>query len=298
MQRRHFVQTFASLPALAVCPSLATPLPGGSCRLAGIGACDWTLRLTANPDSLTLASKIGLDGVQVDFGQTPGPDGMLPLHAVQLQEAFLARAEETKVAIPSLAFGVLNRVPYKGDPQAEKWVLAGIPVAVRLKTPVVLLAFFGQGDLRKDEAGLVSTIARLKHLAPLALEAGVTFGIESWLKVPVLERILDAVNSPAIKVYYDVGNMQKEGEDYTSAIARLGRERICEVHAKDYDGLYGQGSMDFARVKTSLDAIGYQGWIHMEGIKIPNGVEQDMRFDLLHLRSIFQPERLAHPPPS
>ena len=99
------------------------------------------------------------------------------------------------------------------------------------------LAFFGNGDLRNDEAGVQSEIEKLKKLGPRAAAAGVTYGFESWLKAPELERILDAVNSPAIKVYYDVGNMDKEGEDICAAIRRPGKERICEFHAKDYTDL-------------------------------------------------------------
>jgi L-ribulose-5-phosphate 3-epimerase len=300
MRRRHFVQSLATLPALAAwkASGISTPPGPGVCKLTGIGACDWTLRQTAKPTSLEVAKLIGLDGVQVDFGHEAQADGTLPLHSQKLQEEFLAKSAETGIAIPSLALGVLNSIAYKSEASAEKWVLDSVKVAQKMKTPVVLLAFFGKGDLRNDPAGIDATIARLKQLAPRAIDAGITYGIESWLKVPDIEHILDAVQSPAIKVYYDVGNMQKESEDVHAAILRLGRERICEVHAKDYDDLYGKGSMDFARVKKALDAISYSGWMHIEGIKIPNGVEQDMRFDLRHLRSIFQPERLPKTTPS
>ena len=166
-------------------------------------------------------------------------------------------------------------------------MLDGVAVAKRMKVRVVLLAFFGNGDLRNDEAGTQAVIAKLKKLAPLAAEADIVYGVESWLKVDSLERILDAVKSPAIQVYYDVGNMQKEGEDYAAAIRRLGKERICEVHAKDYADLYGRGSTDFVKVRDALRDIGYTGWIHLEGVKLPNGVEQDMRYDLKYLREVF-----------
>lgn len=252
------------------------------------GACDWTLKLTAKPESLDLAKRIGLDGVQLDFGSEPITDGRLPLFDPALQEKMLARSAETGIAVASLAMGVLNKVGLKNSAEAEKWVLEGVEVARKMKTPVVLLAFFGNGDLRNDEAGVEAVIARLKRLAPLAEAAGVTYGIESWLKAPELERILDAVKSPAIKVYYDVGNMDKEGEDIFAAIRRLGRERICEFHAKDYNDLYGRGNIDFAKVRDAMSAIGWSGgWMHIEGVKIPNGIEADIGHDLRHLRSVF-----------
>jgi sugar phosphate isomerase/epimerase len=280
MKRRRFLQT--TVTALAVCQAQAADRP----RIR-FGACDWTLKLATNPESLDLARRIGLDGVQVDFGSEPAHDGRLPLFDEALQDRLLQRAADTGVAIPSLAMGVLNRHGLKNSPDALRWTLEGVKVARRMKTPVVLLAFFGNGDLRNDDTGTQAVIAALKKLAPPAAEAGITYGIESWLKVDALEHILDAVKSPAIQVYYDVGNMQKEGEDYAAAIRRLGRERICETHAKDYGDLYGRGSTDFVQVRDALHDIGYSGWMHIEGVKVPNGIEQDIGHDLGYLRSVF-----------
>ncbi len=140
-----------------------------------------------------------------------------------------------------------------------------------------------------DEAGFAEVVRRLRTLAPRAEEAGVVFGIESWLQAPELERLLDAVDSPAVQAYYDVGNMQKVGEDVGAAIRRLGRERICEIHFKDYDDLYGRGSMDFPAVREAFDAIGYRGWVGIEGVKTPLGVEASMRHNLEYLRPLFPP---------
>lgn len=281
MKRRHFLQTTAALAA-GTAQAAETKKPK-----VRFGACDWTLRLATNPDSLDLAKRIGLDGVQVDYGSVATGNGLLPLFDEALQDKMLQRAADTGVAIPSLAMGVLNKHGLKNSPDALRWTLEGVKVAKRMKTPVVLLAFFGNGDLRNDEAGTLAVIDALKKLAPLAAEAGITYGIESWLKVEALERILDAVKSPAIQVYYDVGNMQKEGEDYAAAIRRLGRERICETHAKDYTDLYGKGSTDFVQVRDALGDIGYSGWMHIEGVKVPNGIEADIGYDLKYLRSVF-----------
>lgn len=281
--RRRFLRTSAAASAAALAPWLR------AARALGfkIFACDWTLQKTSDPGSFELAARIGLDGVQVDFGRVKEGVARPPLLEPAHQERILAAAAEHKVAIASCAFGVLNSVPYKSEAATEQWVLDSIPVMKRLGVGVTLLAFFAKGDLVDDAAGVNEVIRRLKKLAPRAEAAGVVFGIESWLKVPELERILDAVSSPAIKAYYDVGNMQKVGEDVGAAIRRLGRERICEIHLKDYDDLYGKGSMDFPNVRSALDAIGYRGWLGIEGVKTPLGVEQSIKYDLDYLRPIF-----------
>jgi sugar phosphate isomerase/epimerase len=81
--------------------------------------------------------------------------------------------------------------------------------------------------------------------------------------------------------------MQKVGEDYAAAIRRLGRERICEVHLKDQDALYGKGSMNFPAVRAALDDAGFRGWVGIEGLKLPDGIERSIRYDLDYLRPIF-----------
>ena len=77
------------------------------------------------------------------------------------------------------------------------------------------------------------------------------------------------------------------GEDYAAAIRHFGRERICEVHLKDLDDLYGKGSMNFPAVRAALDDAGYRGWVGIEGLMMPLGIEQSLRYDLDYLRPIF-----------
>ena len=295
LNRRSFLKS--SLAATGVVAFLGA---GRAARAAGSGAatspagkgfrifaCDWTLQKTCNPEAFAVAARLGLDGVQVDFGRLKEGVTALPLFDEAHQDKILAAAAQHGVAISSLALGVLNNVPYKSDATAEQWVLDSVGVMQRMKTRVSLLAFFSKGDLIDDAAGVTEVIRRLKKLAPRAEAAGVVYGFESWLKVPELERILDAVHSPAIQVYYDVGNMHKVGEDVGAAIRRLGHERICEVHLKDYADLFGKGSMDFPAVRAALDAAGYRGWVGIEGTKTPLGVEPSIRYDVDYLRPIF-----------
>jgi sugar phosphate isomerase/epimerase len=36
-----------------------------------------------------------------------------------------------------------------------------------------------------------------------------------------------------------------------------------------------------------MDAIGYRGWIVIEGIELPLGLEESIRYDAEYLRKIF-----------
>ena len=251
-----------------------------------IGVCDWTIGKTTNPASLEVAKRIGLDGVQVDFGRG---DENLPLFSPELQKRFLDARDEHKVEIASLAMGVLNNIPYKSDPRADRWVRQGIDVAHAMGVRVILLAFFGNGELRKDKQGIDVVVNRLRRVAPEAQKAGVVLGIESYLSAAEHIDIVKRVGSPAVQVYYDVANSRNAGYDIFAEIRRLGK-LICEFHAKDSDDLYGKGSMDFPRVRKAMDDIGYRGWFVMEGTKLPLGAEESCRYDAEYLRTIFPPK--------
>ena len=248
-----------------------------------IGVCDWTIGKRTDPGAFAIAKKIGLDGVQVDFG---GGEKDPPLFDPQLQKRYLEEVQAQDMRIASLAMGVLNDIPYKSDPRAEKWVDKAIDVAQAMRQRIILLAFFGKGDLKNDAPGTDAVVSKLKNVAAKAEKARVTLGVESWLSAEEHLAILDRVGSPAVQVYYDVANSHKAGYDIYKEIRTLGKH-ICQVHAKDYDDLYGKGSIDFRRVREAMDEAGYRGWLVMEGTKFPLGVEESCRYDAEYLKTIF-----------
>jgi sugar phosphate isomerase/epimerase len=283
------MNTSLRLSAAAATLGLTHGAASGAASRPGfkIGACDWTLGKRGEPDSLAIAKKLGLDGVQVDLGS---PDDDLPVRNPDHQKRFLDAVKEQGLEIASVAIGALNDVPYKSDPRAEQWVLDSLGVCKAFGVQVVLLAFFGNGDLRNDPAGVDAVVERLKKAAPMAQGAGVVLGIESWLSAEEHLAIIERVGSPAVKVYYDVGNSNKEGHDIYKEIRQLGTRHICEFHAKDYDNLYGKGSINFPEVRRAMDDIGYRGWMQIEGTQFPLGLEASIRQDVEYLRGIFPRE--------
>jgi len=289
-RRQMLAGAAGAIAGLAAANSCAPLLPCGRGKTCAGGfklaVCDWTIGKTTDPASLEMAKRIGLDGVQVDCGS--GKD-TLPLFDTTLQKQFLAEAEKRQMQIASLALGTLNGIPYKSDPRAERWLDQCIDLCKVLGVKVVLVPFFGNGDLQNDEKGVEVVIGRLKKVAPKAEKAGVTLGIESWLSAQQHIDIINRVGSPAVKVYYDTANSHKAGYDIYQEIRRLGK-LICELHLKDYDGLYGKGSIDFVKVRAAIDEIGYRGWLVMEGTQMPLGVEESCRYDAEYLRTIFPPK--------
>ncbi|SOD96585.1 sugar phosphate isomerase/epimerase family protein [Spirosoma fluviale] len=232
-----------------------------------IGACDWSIGPAGDIKSFAIAKQIGLDGVQVSLNTASDHEH---LRKPELQRLMKEAAQQAGVQIGGLAIGMLNQIPYKSDPRTEAWVQDSVDVAKALGVKNILLAFFSNNDLKNDPKGTQIVIERLKAVAPKAEKAGVVLGIESWLSAPEHLAILDAVGSPAVKVYYDVCNSSDMGYDIFSEIRTLGKDRICEVHLKENGYLIGQGKVNLPKVKQALDDIGYAGWLHLEGA-VPKG---------------------------
>lgn len=254
-------------------------------RLFKIGACDWSLGRTQQVAALELAKEIGLDGVEVSFGEA---GGRYDLRKAEVRQEYAEASRQFQVEIASLAMGILNGRPYASDPDAEQWVADCVAVMAQMKQRVVLLAFFGRGDLIGKPAEQQAVIARLKKVAPQAEKAGVVLGLESWMNADDHLRILDAVGSPAVQVYYDLCNMTDRGYDIGREIRQLGRARICQVHAKENGFLLGQGKVDFAKAKAALDDIGWSGWLIIEGATIGGrSLVQCYQHNQRYLRSQF-----------
>lgn len=287
MKRRRFLTTSTLTTAASLLGDPSALLAAGKQKQTTfpISACDWSINCRHKLGAFDFAKSIGLQGVEVSFGE-PGVEN--DLREEKIRTAYLAESKKTGVAISSLAMGVLNQIPFSTDPRTEQWVADCIEVMPKIGVRNVLLAFFGKGDI-KDAPGLQDkTIARLKRLAPKAQDAGVVLGIESWLDADAHLRILAAVDSPAVKVYYDVANMTQSGYDIHAEIPKLGRERICQFHMKENGYLLGEGKIDFPRLAKTIGQINYDKWIVIESAH-PKGSDlgEAYRHNRQYLRSLF-----------
>lgn len=282
LTRRELLARAAAFAAISpLAPLLAAPEK----RRFKIGACDWSIGKMGTPAAFEVAREIGLDGVQVSLGSLR--DNM-HLRQGEVQQQYKDAVRQTGLEISSLAIGEMNSIPYKSDPRTIEWVSDCVDVMKALSVKVVLLAFFGKGDLRDDKPGTDEVVKRLKDVAPKAEKAGVIFGIESWLSAEAHMDIIQRVGSPAVKVYYDVCNSNDRGYDIYKEIRWLGAKHICEFHAKENGSLLGQGKVDFQKVRNAMDDIGYRGWMQIEGA-VPKGAKMldSYKANLKFLRGIF-----------
>ena len=284
--RREVLSRSARWAALAAAVSHMRPLLADpKSRWFKIGACEWNLG-KADPSSLELAKEIGLDGVQVDMGSAASD---LPLRKPEVQKAYLEMAKKTGMEIGSIALAATNTVPLKSDPRAAQWLMDGIDVCKALGRSIIMPACFGNGDLDMAKTAEIDhLVGVLKEAAAKAEKLSILIGLESYLSAEDNLKILERVGSPALKVYYDVGNSTDKGRDVLREIPLLGKE-ICEFHFKDGGHMLGQGRIDFRKVREAIDKIGYSGWIQIEAAA-PHGVKRDYATYYKFLRTIY-PER-------
>lgn len=250
-----------------------------------LGACDWSVGRTLNPEAFDRAKEIGLQGIQVSYNTGKDEKGLSVPETLQgIQEA----SARTGVKVSSLAIGELNRTPYKSQPKTEDWVWNSVDAAKELGVKVILLAFFSDGDLRNDDAGKKQVITRLKKVAPHAEKQGITLGIESYLSAQEQLDIIQAVGSPAVKVYYDFRNSVDAGYDIFKEIPMLGKEMICEIHMKENGQRLGEGPLDWPRIAAAVKNIGYSGWMQIEGAT-PKGADiiECYRHNRKYLEGLF-----------
>jgi sugar phosphate isomerase/epimerase len=253
---------FLSIAAGSLLLADAVSLFGADAKMAWkIGICDWDLRATGRTSSFAVAKELGFDGVQVSYQ----PDGTDSLADKANRPQFLAAAKESGVGITSLAMGLLNGRPLATTPEAEGWVADCIDAMVDMNVDQTLLAFFGVGDIneRKEHQPLV--IEKLKRLAPIAEKKKKILAVENYLSAKDNLKLLDAVGSDAVKVYYDVRNSRDKNYDIFREMELLGSKKlISEIHFKENTCRLGDGEIDFSKVCATLEKIGYGGWLVVE----------------------------------
>jgi L-ribulose-5-phosphate 3-epimerase len=286
LTRRSFLKTSAATTALAA--FAPTSLRAGYDKLK-LGVTDWNLKHTGKPTSVEFAKSIGFDGVEISLGRAPDPKNppkSLPVNEPGLLSEYLEQAKKHAFPIASTCLDILHQNYLKNDPLGQKWVAESIPLTKKLGARVILLPFFGNGALKtRAEMDYVGDF--LKEVGPEAQKHGVILGLEDTISAEDNVRIMDRAQSPAVLVYYDVGNSQNNQFDIYKEIRWLGKDRICEFHLKDNPRFLGQGVIDFPKVIAAIVDIGFSGWGHLETVSPSGVVREDMKVNLAFIRDLL-----------
>jgi L-ribulose-5-phosphate 3-epimerase len=293
MSRRAFV-TQATLASLAA-PALGraqspTPGPATTPLPLKIGMTDWNLGRRGDITKIALAREIGLDGIQVSL-QFP-EDGSPHLREPKTQAEFKQAALEHGIQICSLAIGNpgKSRLPLHTNPAAGILLVEAVEVARNLGTNNILLPILGDSHINMQNPQEVNTfVAMMKEVARYAEKAGVVIGLEDWISAEDNIRLLDAIGSDFVAVYYDARNIKSRLKvDPYDEPKRLGK-RIHQIHVKNGQKLMRDADiLDWERLAQEYHAIGYRGWYVLETGSPSKDLIADTRANIEYVRKTFK----------
>ena len=288
MTRRAFMQQAAAVPAVLAQdapqpPGPATPPP------VRIGMTDWNLGRRGDITKIALAREIGLDGIQVSL--TFPTDGSPHLREPQTQAAFKRAALENGIQICSLAIGSPGkaRLPLHTNPAAGILLVEAVEVARNLGTNNILLPILGDSHINmKNEQEINTFVVMMREVARYAEKAGVVVSLEDWISADDNLRLLDAIGSDHVGVYYDARNIKSRVNDPYGEPTKLGK-RIHQVHVKNGNKLMRESDvLDWPRLAKEYYDIGYRGWYVLETGSPTGDLVADTRANMAYVRDTFK----------
>ena len=234
---------------------------------------------------LALAVDAGYEAIELayDLDRTLNP-GSTEADARALRQQCL----DAGVPISSLASGIfwdVNLISDDGAVRAEAKEHARrmirLGAALEVDTLLIVPGFVGPFEagapvVADYERAYNRALDDFRELAVDAEQAKVVLGIETvwnkFLTSPMeLRAFVDAVDSPYVGVYFDVGNVLRTG--YPGQWIRILGSRIHKVHLKDFSANIGtlngfvdllRGDVDFKAVMAALRDVGYDDYAVVE----------------------------------
>jgi len=256
---------------LLASPILAMPFAASAARLPIKKAVEYSMLPNSLPigDRFQLAKDCGFE--EIECPTTPEQDKA---------EEMLAASKKTGLRIHSVMNAEHWRSPLSSaDPAVVEKSMEGMRTSLRNAKmwgadTVLLVPAVVNPETTYAQAWERSQ-RNIKKLIPLAQESKVIIGIEEvWNKflLSPLEfaRYVDEFQSPWIRAYFDVGNIEIWG--YPQDWIRTLGKRIVKVHIKDFAFKKRQaeftalleGEIDWKAVHTALGEIGYNGTATVE----------------------------------
>jgi sugar phosphate isomerase/epimerase len=297
ISRRDFVARAAV--ATAVVPTMAETLGAEPVQSkmpvnpvpVRVGMTDWNLGQRGDITKIALAREIGLDGIQVSL-QFP-TDGKTPtLRDAKTQAAFRRAALDNGIQICSLAIGSPgpSRLPLHSNPAAAILLTEAVEVARNLGTNNILLPILGDSHIDMTNDAQVKTfVAMMKEVARYAEKYEVVVGLEDWISAADNIRVLDAIGSDYVAVYYDAHNIAPRVKDIYAEPKMLGA-RIRQIHVKNADMLMSApgGRIDWPRMAQEFYDIGYRGWYVLETGSPTKDIVADTRANIDYVKKTFR----------
>ena len=260
-----------------------------------VAACDWMMLKRQKIGEFQLAHDIGADGIEMDMG----PLGQRELFDNKLREEHFRRlfrhtADSLGVQVPSMAMSgffaqsLLKRDNYVAliDDCLQSMDVMG--------ATVVFLPLGGSGSEWQQEgsAEYREMVGRLRTIGQRAVAAGKVVAIRTGMDARRSRRLLKAVGSKAVKVYFNLQDAVDNHRDPCRELTTLGAKNIAQIHASLTDSvtLDEDPRIDMIRVKKTLDKMHWSGWLVVErsrNAKDVRNVRSNYGRNVAYLKTLF-----------
>jgi len=298
MTRRDFVKkagiASAALPAIAHAQAPQAPVASKEPLNpipVRVGMTDWNLGQRGDIAKIALAREIGLDGIQVSV-QYP-TDGKPTLRDPKTQTEFKRAALDNGIQICSLAIGNpgKQRLPMHTNPAFAILLAEAVEIAYNIGTNNILLPILGDSHIdMTNQAQVDGFVTMMKEVARYAEKYDVVVGLEDWISAADNIKLLDAIGSDHVAVYYDAHNIVSRIAGDIYAEPKMLGKRISQVHVKNANNLLETpgGKMDWQRMAKEFYDIGYRGWYVLETGSPTKDIVADTRANVAYVKKTFK----------
>ncbi len=259
-----------------------------------VAVCDWMILKRQKIGSFQLAKELNCDGVEIDMGSL-GKREMFDnkLRDPHFQQLFKEKSQEFDIEIASLAMsGFYGQSLVARD----NYIDLVKDCLLSMKAMGVKVAFLPLGvacNLNVHPELRPEIVKRLKVIGDMAVQEGVVIGIETSLDAKGEVALLKEIDSKGIKIYFKFQNPLEAGRDLYKELKILGKDRICQIHCTDTDGvnLPDNDRIDMKKIKKILDKMNWSGWLVVERSRDTSDVhniKKNYGTNVNYLKSIFQ----------
>ncbi|WP_289696420.1 TIM barrel protein [uncultured Duncaniella sp.] len=281
------------LLALLVFPAYLGISAGGN--RYKVAACDWMMLKRQKLGSFKLMHELGGDGVEMDMGGLGVRDTFdNKFHHRHFRKLFRETADSLGVLVPSVAMSGFYGQSFLTHHNYKALVEDCLSTMRVMDSKVAYLPLGGiKEDWTKPGPARDELVKRL-HVAGVMAEAdGLVIGIRTPLDAKENIRLLKEIDSPGIKIYYSFQTALDNHRDIISELKTLGKDRICQIHASNTDGvtLDRDTALDMPKIKETLDKMGWSGWLVVErsrDAKEVRNVKKNFGTNIRYLKKVFQ----------
>ena len=254
---------------------------------ATLGCPAWNMRQVVDN-----AKKMGFDGVELRgvAGEHIGCDEPAESRR-EIKKMFDQAGLRVACIMGYSRFTVADAAKRNADVESATKMVS---VAKDIGCPTIRL-FGGILDTGSFDENFTRVVESLRKIAPVAEKAGIRLAMEThddWCKGEGMVPLIQAVNSPAVGVCWDVANswaVEPMERTFAAIQPHLAHVHFKDTHPTETPGktipaLPGKGQVDMAGAAAILQKAGYKGWLSFEWEKkwYPQIEEPEVAFPHYH----------------